>query len=150
MIKVWRQSAQHTLLLVKAELVGLRCSTKYCQLFLFVRRPAHKISLVKGHYGNKSNNIKILSGSRRTVSCQNFPSSPQSQNLASSPVLSGISETARRKIFVDDGILPPRDSGFNSDPGSSGFSVGINSDCLEHYGLDGPLVPLEELSSHQV
>ena len=31
--------------------------------------------------------------------------------------------------------------------GSSGFSVGLNSDCLEHYGLNGPLQPIEDCSS---
>ena len=54
-------------------------------------------------------NVKILSGSRRTVSCQQLPSSP-------SPPVSRLSVSARRKVFIDDGA--PGDSGFNSDPGT--------------------------------
>ena len=33
---------------------------------------------------------------------------------------------------------------------TSGVSVGVYSGCLDHYGLDGPLVPLEDCSSQQV
>merc|ERR550534_3661251 len=62
--------------------------------------------------------------------------------------------SAKRKVFIEDeeeGILLGRgDSGFNSERESSGVSVGVYSDCLDHYGLDGPLVPaVEDVSSHQ-
>ena len=94
---------------------------------------------------NNSGSGKILTGSRRTVSCHHLPSSPVSE--VSSP------SSFRRKLFVDDGVIGRGDSGFNSDPGSSGVSgvsVGVYSGCLDHYGLDGPLVPLEDCSSQQV
>ena len=92
-----------------------------------------------------SRNVKILGkGSRRAVSCQALPSSPV--------LMSQVS--ANRKVFIDDeeeGVLLGRgDSGFNSERESSGVSVGVYSDCLDHYGLDGPLVPVvEDVSSHQ-
>ena len=92
-----------------------------------------------------SRNVKILGkGSRRSVSCQQLPSSPV--------LMSQVS--VKRKVFIEDeeeGILLGRgDSGFNSERESSGVSVGVYSDCLDHYGLDGPLVPaVEDVSSHQ-
>ena len=83
-----------------------------------------------------SRNVKILGkGSRRAVSCQQLPSSPV--------LMSQVS--AKRKVFIEDeeeGILLGRgDSGFNSERESSGVSVGVYSDCLDHYGLDGPSSP---------
>ena len=88
-----------------------------------------------------SRNVKILSGSRRALSCHQLPTSPV--------LVSQVS--ARRKVFIDDeGILGRGDSGFNSERESSGVSVGGYSDCLDNYGLDGPLVPaVEDVSSHQ-
>ena len=70
----------------------------------------------------------VLGGGRRTVSCHQLPASPSHCSAHCS-------------------ALRP-DSGFNSEAeaGSSGCSVGLYSGCLDHYGLDGPLVPLQEVS----
>ena len=89
--------------------------------------------------------IKILAGSGRSISCHHLPSSPVSRASSTASRSSRI-----RKVFIDDKVVGGHgDSGFNSDPGScSGVSVGVYSDCLEHYGLDGPLLPLEEESGH--
>ena len=83
---------------------------------------------------NNSGNGKILTGSRRTVSCHHLPSSPVSD--VSSP------SAFRRKVYIDDGVIGRGDSGFNSDQNSSV----VYSDCLENYGLDGPI---PDCSSHE-